>query len=497
VTAKHTGLTQAEAARRLAEDGPNTLPQERRRTAWRIVGEVLREPMLALLLAGGLAYLLLGDLAEALILLAFATFSVVVTVVQETRTERVLEALRDLSSPRALVIRDGQRLRIAGCDVVRGDLLVLEQGDRVPADAVLLEASDLQADESLLTGESVPVSKRAQPSLAELPAQRPGGDDQPFVYSGSLIARGSGVAEVRATGSRTEIGKIGTSLAALDPEAPRLRRETARIVRLCGAGGAAVALLVVLLFASTRGGWLDAVLAGITTGMAMLPEEFPVVLTIFLAMGAWKIGKAGVLTRRAAAIETLGSTTVLCTDKTGTLTENRMAVVRLWLPSHGEAVLGGGEALPGHFAPILDASVLASAIDAVDPMEVAIHQSTANGLWPVATVSGPNCSPCRTAGRPVSRTSSWWRPRARPRRLPYCAGCPPQNGRRCWRRPTGWRSKASGCWASQPLKQAIRCRRKTTATMPLPSPACSASPTRSAPAFRKPSPIAGAPGSGW
>ena len=169
--------------------------------------------MLALLLAGGTAYLRLGDLNEALILLAFVTFSVVITVFQEVRTERVLEALRDLSSPRALVIRGGERLRIAGCDVVRGDLVVLEQGDRIPADAVLLEATDLQADESLLTGESMPVGKLARPSEGTLPMQRPGGDNQPFIYSGSLIARGRGVAEVTATGARTEIGKIGTSLA--------------------------------------------------------------------------------------------------------------------------------------------------------------------------------------------------------------------------------------------------------------------------------------------
>ena len=377
---EHSGLTTEEAALRLAAEGSNALPLSNRRTAWRIIGEVLREPMLALLLAGGFAYLLLGDLAEALILLGFASFSVVVTVVQETRTEHVLEALRDLSSPRALVIRGGERVRIAGCDVVRGDLLVLEQGDRIPADAVLLEASDLQADESLLTGESVPVSKSARLDGTELAMQRPGGDNQPFVYSGSLIARGSGIGEVTATGAHTEIGKIGTSLATLDPEAPRLRTETARIVRLCGAGGGVVALLVLLLYGLTRGGWLDAVLAGITTGMSMLPEEFPVVLTIFLAMGAWKIGKAGVLTRRAAAIETLGSTTVLCTDKTGTLTQNRMAVVRLWQPEHGAAEVNSGQPLPAHFTAILDTSMLASAVEAVDPMEVAIHEAGRNHL---------------------------------------------------------------------------------------------------------------------
>ena len=331
--------------------------------------------MLALLLAGGVAYLLLGDTAEALILLAFATFSVVVTAVQETRTERVLEALRDLSAPRALVIRDGERLRIAGSEVVRGDLLFLEQGDRVPADATLLEARDLQADESLLTGESVPVYKSAQTAGDPAAPPRPGGDNLPFVYSGSMITLGDGLAEVTATGPRSEIGKIGASLAALEPEAPRLRVETTRIVLLCGAGGGVVALLVVLLYGLTRGGWIDAVLAGITTGMSMLPEEFPVVLTIFLAMGAWRIGKVGVLTRRAAAIETLGSTTVLCSDKTGTLTENRMSVVRLWLPEHGATDVVSNQQLPADFAAILDTSRLASALEAVDPMDVAIHEA--------------------------------------------------------------------------------------------------------------------------
>jgi len=339
----------------------------------RIAIEVLREPMLALLLGGGVAYLLLGDLAEALILLAFATFSVAVTVIQETRTEHVLEALRDLSAPRALVIRDGARLRIAGREVVRDDLLVLEQGDRIAADAVLVEAADLQADESLLTGESLPVGKTVAREGATTAALRPGGEGQPFVYSGSLVTRGSGIARVLATGPRSEIGRIGQSLATLDTEAPRLRRETTRIVTWCAIGGGAVALLVVLLFGLLRGGWIEAVLAGIAIGMSMLPEEFPVVLTVFLAMGAWRIGKVGVLTRRAAAIETLGSATVLCTDKTGTLTENRMSVAELWLPSGDTHTLGTNPTVPEAYHGLIETAALASAAEPTDPMEIALH----------------------------------------------------------------------------------------------------------------------------
>ena len=364
------GLTAGEAQLRLAADGPNELPSRGSRSALKIVGEVLREPMLALLLAGGVAYLVLGNLTEALILLSFAVFSIVLTVVQETRTEHVLEALRDLSAPRAMVMRDGERVRIAGREVVVGDILVLEQGDRVAADALLLEGHDFEADESLLTGEALPVHKKVGAAEA---AHRPGGDGQPYVYSGSLVTRGSGFACAITTGALSEIGKIGQSLATLDPEPPRLRLETARIVKLCAIGGTGVALLVVLLYGLLRGDWMQAVLAGIATGMSMLPEEFPVVLTIFMAMGAWRIGKIRVLTRRSAAIETLGSATVLCTDKTGTLTENKMAVSQVWLASGKVTEMRAGVEIPETFHAILETSILASAAVPVDPMEVALH----------------------------------------------------------------------------------------------------------------------------
>jgi Ca2+-transporting ATPase len=377
----YRGLSSAEASARLKRDGYNELPRPDRRGLWRILREVLAEPMLILLLAGGGIYLLLGSLQEALILLFFASFSVIVTVVQETRTESVLEALRDLTSPRALVIRDGGRKRIAGRDVVGGDLIVLAEGDRVPADARLLEADDLQADESLLTGESVPVRKRAATASESAGAPqaadhaRPGGDDLPFIFSGALVVRGGGIAEVTATGAGSEIGKIGQSLHELESEPPRLRLQTNRMVRLFGLFGGAVSLLAVLLFGLLRGGWLDALLAGITIGMSMLPEEFPVVLTVFMAMGAWRISRARVLTRRAAAIETLGSATVLCTDKTGTLTENRMAIAEL-RPAGGAAFRRAPEAAAGAGLPedcheLVEYGILASARDPFDPMEKA------------------------------------------------------------------------------------------------------------------------------
>ena len=370
------GLSEADAQTRLATEGYNELPRPDRRTPFRIIREVVREPMLALLLGGGAIYLVLGDLQEALILLGFATFSVVITVVQESRTERVLEALRDLTSPRAMVIRDGQRKRIAGREVVRGDLIVLAEGDRVPADAVLVESDDLQADESLLTGESVPVRKTARTQASASDARRPGGDDLPHVFSGSLVVRGKGVGEVVATGALSEIGKIGQTLGALKTEPTRLQVQTRRAVRGFALVGAAVSILAVLLYGTLRGGWLDAVLAGIALGMAMLPEEFPVVLTVFMAMGAWRISRARVLTRRATAIETLGSATVLCTDKTGTLTQNRMTIAELRLKNGEQFVVGKatGAPLPEACNVLLEFGILASAREPHDPMEKAFHE---------------------------------------------------------------------------------------------------------------------------
>jgi len=378
------GLTHDEATARLAAEGYNELPRAGHRTLPRIALEVVREPMFGLLIGSGMIYLILGDLTEALLLLAFASISVVIAIVQESRSERVLEALRDLTSPRALVLRHGEQHRIPGREVVRGDLLLLAEGDRVPADARLIQATDMQVDESLLTGESVPVRKvslkvgagNTASTANTAPTARPGGDDLPFIFSGTLLVRGQGLAEVTATGPRSEIGKIGQALETIDSVPPRLTQETRRLVRVFGLFGLVCCVIAVLLYGLTRGSWLDAILAGIALGMSMLPEEFPLVLTVFTVMGAWRISRARVLTRRAAAIETLGAATVLCTDKTGTLTENRMAIAALAVA--GETYKPSPEPrhaqpLPAKFQTLVDCGRLASAPEAFDPMDKAFH----------------------------------------------------------------------------------------------------------------------------
>ncbi len=366
------GLTAQEALERLAQEGYNELPAAKKRSMLRIVLDVVREPMFILLILCGSLYLVLGDVQEALMLLGFVFVIIAITLYQEQKTERALEALRDLSSPRALVIRDGKQQRIAGREVVRDDIVLIAEGDRVPADAVVLSCTNLSVDESLLTGEAVPVRKRAWDRLETI--KRPGGDHLPFVYSGTLVVKGQGISQVQATGLQTEIGKIGKALRILEPEATNLQRQTDSIVKMFALVGLVLCSLAVIAFALLRGNWLNGLLAGITLAMATLPEEFPVVLTIFLALGAWRISQRQVLTRRVPAIEMLGAATTLCVDKTGTLTLNRMTVTHLAVGEEIYALRRKVVSLPERLHEVVEYSLLASPADPFDPMEKAMKE---------------------------------------------------------------------------------------------------------------------------
>lgn len=368
-----SGLSEQEAVDRLRKEGYNELPSTKQRSVFAIAIEVVREPMFLLLIAGGTIYLLLGDVQEALILLGFVFVIIGITFYQERKTERALEALRDLSSPRALVIRNGRQKRIAGREVVRGDIVVLSEGDRVPADAVILSCINLSADESLLTGESVPARKVAWDGVKEMGC--PGGDDLPFVYSSTLVVKGQGIAQVCSTGFHTEIGKIGKALKTVEPEETLLQKEVRRLVWVLAIAGLSLCALVVIIYGFTRGNWLNGFLAGVTLAMAVLPEEFPVILTVFLALGAWRISQKRVLTRRVPAIEALGSATVLCVDKTGTITLNRMSVSKMSVRSEFYDVSNHNhEPLPETFHEIIEFCILASQEDPFDPMEMAFKE---------------------------------------------------------------------------------------------------------------------------
>ena len=367
------GLTSGEVKERINKFGYNELPASKPRTIFHIALEVIKEPMFILLVICGGLYLFLGDFQEAIMLLGFVFVIMGITFYQERKTEKALEALKDLSSPRALVIRDGAEIRIAGREVVKDDMIVLREGDRIPADATVLESVNLSVEESLLTGESVPVRKTDWDGKTN--KVQPGGDDLPFVYSGTMVVQGQSYAKVFATGMETELGKIGKALQGVKEEETNLKKETRKIVKTLLFVGGGLCAIIIIAYSIKSADFIKGFLAGITFAMAILPEEFPVVLTIFMALGAWRISKKNVLTRKISSIETLGSATVLCTDKTGTLTQNKMAVDTIYAKKQYiklDKTLNDG--LPESFHQLVEFGILASQKNPFDPMEKAISE---------------------------------------------------------------------------------------------------------------------------
>lgn len=370
----YIGINQRQADEILQKDGFNELPSQKKQNALAIFFDVIREPMLLLLVVAGAVYLLMGDLQDALMLLTFIAFVVGITFYQKRKTEKTLDALRDLSSPRALVIRSEKQEIIPGREIVNGDIIIIREGDRIPADAVILSCENLYVDESLLTGESVPVRKIE--GHEKLKIKRPGGNETAFVYSGSLVVNGRGIAKVLCTGINTEIGKIGKSLELITDNNTRLNKEISKVAGWLGIFGVFVCIVFILVYYLTRGNFLEGFLAGLALSMSMLPEEFPVVLIIFLTLGAWRISKKQVLTRHAAAIETLGAATVLCADKTGTLTMNKMKLVALYSKDEFfEIKKNKKNILSKKFEKLLESGLLSGQQDPFDPIEKEIKRT--------------------------------------------------------------------------------------------------------------------------
>lgn len=369
VSDKYKGLTAGQAKEKLYTGGFNSLPSSKPKNYFSLALGVVREPMFILLVGCGSLYIVIGDIQSGCMLLGFVFVIMGIEFLQEKKTEKALTALKDMASPRALVIRDGQEKRIAGIEVVTDDIIVLQEGDRVPADATVLNSMNLLSDESLLTGEPIPVRKTAWDGIET--KTQPGGDDLPFVFSGSMIVQGYGIAKVSGIGIDTEIGTVGIAIKNVKAEPTRLKKELGSLVKKLTAISAILCILVVVCYTLTRGSLLHGFLAGITLAMAVLPEEFPVILTVFMALGAWRMSKTKVLTRNPSAIETLGSATVLCTDKTGTLTQNKMTVTRLF---NGKDYLDveKSEELDHEFHEIIEYAILSSQINPFDPMEKAI-----------------------------------------------------------------------------------------------------------------------------
>lgn len=358
------GLSSAEAKERLILNGFNELPSAKPKNIWRIAKEVMKEPMFLLLISCGMLYLTLGDYREGIILLSSILIIILITFFQYHKTEKSLEALKKLSSPRALVIRDGIEIRIPGREVVVDDLIILNEGDRIAADAILLESINLTVDESLLTGESLAVTKDLKDKS----------DNKGLVFSGTLVTNGNGLAKVIATGINTQFGKIGTSLHQIEENESRLQKEMKVLIKNLLIAGIFISTIVVIAFYLSRGDFLQSLLNGLAASIAILPEEFPVVLTVFLAIGAWRLSKINVLTRKPSAIESLGSATVLCSDKTGTITQNKMEVVSIY---YNNSIIEKKDFNQNKtlISDVLIPAFLASQKQPTDSMEKAIQKS--------------------------------------------------------------------------------------------------------------------------
>lgn len=350
------GISSYDVAAKRTQYGSNVLPETDPKKFSHILMDVIKEPMFLMLLVAGTIYLALGDKAEALFLLAFVVAVIGITLFQEHKTQRALESLRDLSAPRALVIRDGMEIRIPGRDVVVDDLMILHEGDRIAADARLLEGQ-LSVDESLLSGESVPVNKLADALL----------------HASTVVTKGVGIARVHAVGIHTAVGKIGESLKTTDEMVSGLQKASRSLIRNLSLLAIGLACALILLnWGLNDLSFLESLLSGIALAMATLPEEIPVILTVFLALGAWRITKNKVLTRRISAVEALGAITILAVDKTGTLTQNRMEITELSVNDQHLSADQENE-FPEIFHPLIEFAMLATPADPFDPMEKAIQ----------------------------------------------------------------------------------------------------------------------------
>lgn len=349
----------------------NELPTSKSKNIGQIAFEVIKEPMFLLLLSCCIIYLFLGDYTEGIMLSASILIIIFITFYQYQKTERAIESLRQLSSPKALVIRDGIEIKIPSRELICGDIVLIHEGDRIPADGILKEATNLSVDESLLTGESNPVPKNITPI-----------DKVHLLFSGTLVVQGKAKMEVSAIGVNTEFGKIGKSLQQIVQEPTLLQKEMKVLIRNLFIIGGFLSVLVVIAFYLTRGGFTASILSGLSAAMAILPEEFPVVLTIFLAIGAWRLSQQNVLTRKPSAIETLGSATVLCSDKTGTITQNNMTLSTL-IKDHfiieKNAFLENIE----NIQELIYTALVATPSDSMDPMDKAILKNYQSVLPPI------------------------------------------------------------------------------------------------------------------
>src|SRR5688500_4657317 len=379
------GLTEDEATKRLQEHGPNELQARSHISPWSILLEQFKNVLIVILLLATALSAFLGHGVEAIAITVIVLFAVILGFIQEYRAERAIEALRKMAAPNATVIRDGREQRIPARDLVPGDLVLLATGDKVPADARLTEAVNLQTVEAPLTGESAPVEKHT----TALPEETlPTGDRRNLAFAGTAVTYGRGRALIVATGMATEFGKIARMLEEVDTAKTPLQKNLDRIGKALARAAFAVVFVIVALGLFRGQPFVEMLIFGVALAVAVVPEALPAVVTISLALGVKRMVRRNALIRRLPAVETLGSTSVICSDKTGTLTKDEMTVRRLYVAGHMIEVSGRGYEPSGNFsmngsgvgkseplAMMLQAAVLAS--------DARVEQKNGSGTWEV------------------------------------------------------------------------------------------------------------------
>ncbi len=406
------GLTDEEAARRLAEVGPNELRATERVSAWRILLAQFKNVLILILLGAAVLSVSMGHGLESLVIAVIVLFAVLLGFVQEYRAERAIESLKKLAAPHASVLRGGQEKKVPAREVVPGDVVLLHTGDRVPADARLLEAVNLQAEEAALTGESLPIEKHTQALTGELPV----GDRKNIVHAGTALTYGRGRAVVAATGMQTEFGRIASMLDTVQTSKTPLQKNLDKVGSVLAKVALVVVALVVVLGLVRGQPFVEMLIFGIALAVAVVPEALPAVVTISLALGLQRMVKRNALIRRLPAVETLGSTSVICSDKTGTLTRDEMTVRRLFVAGEVLEVSGAGYEPKGELTregqpiepsaalrTLLEAGVLASDASLVKGHEGAewsvLGDPTEGALVVVAAKAGID-KPTLDAARP-------------------------------------------------------------------------------------------------
>jgi ATPase, P-type (transporting), HAD superfamily, subfamily IC len=373
------GLSKDQVLKRQKEYGKNTLAEQKKVPFILKIVKILIEPMFLLLIVSSVIYFILGNPKDGALMLVFVIGIICVDIIQEWKTDKTLNALKDLSAPRATVIRNGEKVTIASEDIVPGDLMWVEEGMKIPADGFVLKANDLRVNESSLTGEAVAVWKHIARQREKSQADYWRDD---YVYTGTLVTTGSGMILIDRTGSATEYGKIGRHLSEAVPEKTPLQKQTNRLVKICSLIAVILFILVSALTYFQAAAQtvsqriIDSVLAGVTLAMAMIPEEFPVILTVFLSLGAWRLARKKSLIRHLPSVETMGAVSVLCVDKTGTITENKMRVTNVYTVADSKE----------HLVRVMG---MASETNAYDPMEIAmIDYAASKGITRQELFSG-------------------------------------------------------------------------------------------------------------